>query len=272
MDTNSIRREIKFNAKRRLISYLIPCIGVALVGSVITTLFSMILTMQTPDVETLLQAEDLTVYWPMIGKIQGLSLAFSLLISPLTMGSYAFFMEVSADRKPPFTSVFAWLGEGKKVAASYKANLWYMLIALKYLVIYCLPGGLALGLVLWRMETLSVGLSLGLYLLAMLAFFSGVIVAFARVNAYLPAMYMVAADPNLGIRKTFDFCGQVMKPHVWEFFRFRLSFLGWEILAALTFGFSVLFVTPYENLAFAGWTRHIKALAFQALTREGERL
>ncbi len=272
MDTNSIRREIKFNAKRRLFSYLIPCIGVALVGSVITTLFSMILTMQMPDVETLLQAEDLTVYWPMVGKIQGLSLAFSLLISPLTMGSYAFFMEVSADKRPAFTSVFAWLGEGKRLAAAYKANLWYLVIALKYMVIYCLPGGLALGLVLWRMETLSVGLSLGLYLLAMLAFFSGVIIAFARVNAYLPAMYMVAADPTLAVRKTFDFCGQVMKPHVWEFFWFRLSFLGWEILAALTFGFSVLFVTPYENLAFAGWTRYIKALAFQALSREGERL
>ena len=43
-------------------------------------LFSLILTMQMPDMETLLQAEDLMVYWPMVGKIQGLSLAFSLLI------------------------------------------------------------------------------------------------------------------------------------------------------------------------------------------------
>jgi len=65
---------------------------------------------------------------------------------------------------------------------------------------------------------------------------------------------MLAEDPTLGVRKTFAFCGRVMKKRMWEFFRFLLSFLFWEILGSFFYGLSVLYVTPYVSLSLAGYT------------------
>ena len=269
MDAGTIRKGIKLNAKRQFFSYMLPCIGVALLDSIITTLFSLILSGRMPDAQTLLTAEDLTVYWPQIAQIYGLTLAFSLLISPLTVGSYAFFNEVYAGKRPPFTSVFAWLGEGKKVAAAYKANLWYLLITVKYVLLFLVP---ASALFVGAGYLLDGSLSFAaatLYFLAFLLWAASAVAAYAYINAYAPALYMIAANPDLGTRATFQFCRQVMKKRVWEFFLFRLTFLGWELLGMITFGIGVFFVTPYVNLSTAGYTQYVKAETFRALTTEG---
>ncbi|MEA4823423.1 MAG: DUF975 family protein [Clostridiaceae bacterium] len=257
---------IKNGAKRQLGRYMLPCIGVALIGSVVTTLFSMILTAQMPDAETLLAAEDITIYWPQFLRVYGLSLAFSILISPLTVGSYAFFTEVAREGKPPFSIVFNWLGEGEKLKVAYGANLWYLLIALKYAAVYGIPGAAVFYGSSLLFDKITDGAALALYLTGFLIFFAAILFAYAKVNAYLPALYMIAANPKLGVRATFSFCGNIMKKRVWEFFLFRLSFIVWDILAAFTFGLSVIYVTPYINLSVAGYTRYLKEEALHEMT------
>ena len=269
MDAGTIRRGIKTMAKRQLFGYMLPCIGVALVGSVITMLLSVILTARMPDVQELLQAEDLSVYWKQLLPVYGLNLAFSILISPLTVGSYAFFMQVSKDEKPPFTSVFSWLGEGQKALKAYGANLWYLLITLKYVLIFLVPAGALFVGSTFLLNGTALGFGLALYLLAFLVFIAAAVLAFAYINAYQPALYMIATDPTLPVISTFAFCGRIMKKRIWEFLLFRLSFLPWEILGAVTIGISVVFVTPYINLSVAGWTRYIKEKAFEEMSREG---
>ena len=270
MDAGQVRRMIKNGAKRRLWHYLLPCIGVALIGSVITTLFSVIVTAQMPDAETLLKAEDISAYLPRLGLVYGLSLAFSILISPLTVGSYAFFAEVSKEGRPPFSMVFTWLGEGKKMKAAYGANLWYLLIAVRYMAVFGIPGAAVFYGSALLFGKIPDGAAIVLYLAAFLVFMALLVCAYARINAYLPAMYMIAENPKLGIRATFSFCGNVMKKRVREFFVFRLSFLAWEILAAFTCGLSVIYVTPYMNLAVAGYTQYLKKEALHEITTKEE--
>ena len=62
----------------------------------------------------------------------------------------------------------------------------------------------------------------------------------------------------------------VIIPLLGTLFVFRLSFLAWEILAAFTCGLSVIYVTPYMNLAIAGYTQYLKKEALHETTTKEE--
>ncbi|MBO6060736.1 MAG: DUF975 family protein [Clostridia bacterium] len=56
--------------------------------------------------------------------------------------------------------------------------------------------------------------------------------------------------PMAAIRASWE----LMRGHKWERFVLGLSFLGWRLLSALTFGLlGILFVEPYARVTFAGY-------------------
>ncbi len=266
MNKRELRRRLKLCAKQSLFQYMLPCIIVSVLGSVIATLFSTILTGQMPDWEGMMQSADVLQYWPQMAKVYGLTLVFTILISPLTVGGYAFFSRVVNGEKPPVQSLFTWLGEGSKLAASYKATLYYLLIGLKYIVIFGVPVGVLGCLAELAAEKLPVAAAVALAIVIGLLMMAAAVVSYVRLHAYLPAMYMIAQNPALGTADTFRRCGEMMRGRVWEFFVYRLSFIGWEILAAFTCGLSVLFVTPYISLSIAAFTQEAEHRAGYAQT------
>lgn len=255
MDSPSaVRTMLKNGAKRRLVRYYLPCAGVSLVSGIVTVLISKILGYRLPSAEEMLQMTDLTPYLPQFATVYGLSFLFTLLLSPLTVGSYSFFMDVAREKRPPFSMIFAWIGEGQKLKTAYAANLWYFLILLKYMVIYSLlPAAIFIGSG-YLFDRAPLWLAILVYALAALLLLAGGILSYAHINLYQPALFMLAEDPTLKVRQTFAFCGRVMDKRMWEFFRFRLSFLFWDILGSVTYALSILFVTPYINLSLAGYT------------------
>ena len=255
MDSPSaVRTMLKNGAKRRLFRYYLPCAGVSLASGLVTMLVSRILGYRLPSAEEMLKITDFTPYLSQFAEVYGLSFLFTLLLSPLTVGSYSFYMDVAREKRPPFSMIFSWLGEAKKLKTAYAANLLYVLILLKNLVLYTLlPAALFLGSV-FLFERAPLMLALLVYVLAGLLLLAGGVFAYAHSNLYQPALFMLAEDPTLGVRQTFGFCGRVMKKRMWEFFRFRISFLLWEIIGSLTYGLSVLFVTPYVDLSISGYT------------------
>ena len=44
-----------------------------------------------------------------------------------------------------------------------------------------------------------------------------------------------------------------------DLFILSLTFIGWDILSALTFGIGFLFLNPYRNAAYAAFYRNISA-------------
>ncbi|MDR2833949.1 MAG: DUF975 family protein [Streptococcaceae bacterium] len=46
-----------------------------------------------------------------------------------------------------------------------------------------------------------------------------------------------------------DSSKELMEGHVWDFIRLNLSFIGWYILAMVTFGVGLIFLIPYTSLA-----------------------
>ncbi|OUQ00034.1 DUF975 family protein [Lactobacillus gallinarum] len=68
---------------------------------------------------------------------------------------------------------------------------------------------------------------------------------------------MVASDKQVGATDGINASKELMKGHKMNLFIFDLSFLGWNILAAITCGLGYLWVTPYYQTAKANFYRHI---------------
>ena len=48
-----------------------------------------------------------------------------------------------------------------------------------------------------------------------------------------------------------------MVGHKWRLFVLQLSFLGWDILASLSFGIGNLWLTPYKNATYAAFYKDL---------------
>ncbi len=257
------RRMLKAEAKKRLLLQFWPCVAAGAAVILPTFLFSLLTSAGLPDVQTMLEAADPMIYLPQLARAMGLQFAFSLLLSPVSMGVYAFYLAVARDQKQHVLSVFAWAGEWKKLKTAFFAAVWYLLLALFWTV--ALAGVPAL--LFWgsgqffgqASETLALS-ALGISGLLLLA---GALLAYAKVNSYLPAMFMLAANPGIPVRRAFSFCAGLMRGRVVEFLLFRASFLGWELLAALTYNISVFFVTPYFQLSVAAYTQRLMRAALE---------
>lgn len=68
---------------------------------------------------------------------------------------------------------------------------------------------------------------------------------------------MVASDKQVGATDGINASKELMKGHKMALFIFDLSFLGWNILTAITCGLGYLWVTPYYQTAKANFYRHI---------------
>lgn len=75
--------------------------------------------------------------------------------------------------------------------------------------------------------------------------------------SYAMTPFILADDPNLTASQAITRSRELMNGHKWELFVLSLTFIGWEILGALTLGIGLLWVTPYKNAAYAAFYRQI---------------
>lgn len=50
---------------------------------------------------------------------------------------------------------------------------------------------------------------------------------------------------------------KLMDGHKWRYFVLQLSFIGWDILASLTFGIGYIWLTPYKNATYAAFYKDL---------------
>lgn len=85
----------------------------------------------------------------------------------------------------------------------------------------------------------------------------GIIKAYSYSMTPYIVKNMVASDKQVGATDGINASKELMKSHKMDLFIFDLSFLGWNILAAITCGIGYLWVTPYYQTAKANFYRHI---------------
>lgn len=96
---------------------------------------------------------------------------------------------------------------------------------------------------------LTLFMALFIWLWALLLFVPGIIASFR----YAMAPYLMAQHPEMGIREAVNESKRLMAGHKWRFFCLQLSFIGWAILSALSFGIGYLWLIPYMQSAFAAF-------------------
>jgi len=102
----------------------------------------------------------------------------------------------------------------------------------------------------------------GLYIFfwSLLLWIPGII----KTYSYMMVPYIIAENSSLDKSRVFKISRKMMKGHKWEAFVLGLSFLGWNILGALTGGILNLFyVNPYMHATYAEFYSAIKAEALQ---------
>ena len=77
-----------------------------------------------------------SVYYPQFLLFYGILLGVTLLSSPLTMGSYAWFSELSMMRRPKVREVFNWLGDIRLTVKAFGAELWFLGICVIWAVVF----------------------------------------------------------------------------------------------------------------------------------------
>lgn len=77
---------------------------------------------------------------------------------------------------------------------------------------------------------------------------------------YLLAFYILADDDNISARDAINLSKKMMYGHKWRAFCLSLSFLGWLLLSALTFGIGYFFLVPYMNTAITNFYEYIRGI------------
>jgi len=81
------------------------------------------------------------------------------------------------------------------------------------------------------------------------------------IKSYSYAMtpFIMAERPDLSASEAIRASRMLMKGHKAALFRLDLSFIGWEFLAAFSFGRGYFIINPYKNTAYAIFYRSISS-------------
>lgn len=89
-----------------------------------------------------------------------------------------------------------------------------------------------------------------------------VIPGIVKSYSYMLVPYILAENPHMDKDRVFELSSQMMRGHKLEAFELNLSFIGWYLLGAFTFGMVDIFYTsPYVNATFAEFYSALKAEA-----------
>lgn len=103
--------------------------------------------------------------------------------------------------------------------------------------------------------------SLFTFLWTLLLIVPGIIKALSYSQTYYILADSQANDVEMSAREAIKTSQMIMKGHKWEFFCLQLSFLGWMILAGLTFGIGWLWLGPYLSTTKACYYDYVASEA-----------
>ena len=76
--------------------------------------------------------------------------------------------------------------------------------------------------------------------------------------SYSQAMYIVAENPGMSALEAINKSKRMMHGHKMEYFVLGLSFIGWSLLASLTFGILYIWLFPYMNATYVNFYNALK--------------
>ncbi|MDA3931506.1 MAG: DUF975 family protein, partial [Tenericutes bacterium] len=96
--------------------------------------------------------------------------------------------------------------------------------------------------------------SIFVFLWTLLLIIPGIIKSFS----YAMTFYILADNPDLEPTEAIRQSQEMMSGNKWRLFKLYFSFIGWYILAALTFGIGYIFLEPYVQMSVANFYEDLK--------------
>lgn len=81
---------------------------------------------------------------------------------------------------------------------------------------------------------------------------------------YTLVPYLLAENPYMSATRAMELSNQMMDGEKWNYFVLQLSFLGWMILCAFTFGIGGFFLEPYIQATYAEFYAAMRSKALAA--------
>lgn len=94
------------------------------------------------------------------------------------------------------------------------------------------------------------------FLWSLLFVIPGIIASYS----YAMTDYILAETPGISASNAIAKSKAMMSGNKWRLFCLHFSFIGWDILAFLTFGIGYLWLTPYKQAAIAAFYRDVYAI------------
>lgn len=254
--SKEIRLRSKFFARDLVIFRFGAFAGATLIVFIIPFLGSIAAALLQPDWGALLAAQDLQSAYGFAGISLGTSLGLFILNAPLLFGLFSWMSELTMGRSHPLRYLFNWCAQGVRLTKAFGAAAVFVAKALWEAVKFCvLP---VAGIVLLELTAQTIGTGYGpLQVMLMLFLAIGLVYTLLRAFANFPALYLLAAVPEMAVREAFNQCRDFMYDKKGEFFKLLLSFLPWYFAENLSYGLIGLFAKPYFYLSLLYFVQQI---------------
>lgn len=189
---------------------------------------------------------------PVIG-----ALISSIIALPLSYGIVVTFMKLKRGEETTYTEFFttgfnnfgkAWM---VVLRTFLKLIVPIILIFVSYLIIAA-----GLGASLYSVSTLSTSSATSAGSFGIILIFVGTIALIAsaiyctvKYYLYSLSLYVLNDNPHMTAKEVVEESARLMKGNRWSLFWLQLTFIGWAILACITFGIGYLWLFPYILVA-----------------------
>lgn len=223
-----------------------PAVAVCLVAGLIVGVPSLIVNFSSAsmlEVVEELEMERLLTALTRLAAVSWIASIVSWVLSgALNFGIADYFTRLVKGEPVAFKQLFAHFGRiGKGMGMTFMITLFSVL----WSMLFVLPGSLLVALlILLGVESM---------LLVVLVMMACIIPCAFVVFRYAMVPYLLAEFTDLGVMDAIRESKRLMRGNCWRYFCLIMSFIGWYLLALVTFGLSYLWVNPYMQTANAAF-------------------
>lgn len=228
-------------------------IGAFLVLTIISLAASLLATYICDSISlllsVLLQTRETVIFQIVSGFLNFL---VSLILCIFSVGSVKLYLSILAGEKPSISTLFwGFRNHPDKILI---ASLPLTIIS----TILSIPSSILLSMPLEDMAEKSsyILILLGLTILASL------ILILVSLPLYL-INYLLADETELSPKEVITTSIRMMKGNCWRLFCMLLSFIGWILLASLSCGIGMFWITPYMETSLGAFYKELKGTLYQ---------
>lgn len=191
---------------------------------------------------------------PLLGTIILLILTPSISYVP-----QEFFLKIKRNEKPQigeaFSAIFSKLGTywGIGIRTFLKLLPWFLLMIIgSFLLVYVSTSKIMYNnLSSSVISPATTSITSIISLLGSILSIVGNVLLFTNSLFYVQAIYVKTDNPNMTCKEAVLKSKELMAGHRIEYFVLCLSFIGWALIGAFTFGIGLIYVLPYMYTTFA---------------------